>query len=316
MPRPGVTVDAARLAPSARVTATGLWRMSRPDQVLLVVAVYGAGVAAGAATNTISTWAGAAWGLGALVAVAVSVHLANEYTDADTDAVTERTRFSGGSGALHDLGLARRLPLHAAWLSAGTGVALALLGVLAGRLSGVAVVLLLLGLLGGWLYSLGPRPLSRHGWGEVANAALGGLLLPLFGMSVVVGRVHLADLLLFAPFAVVVFVNLLETQWADRDADLHVGKMTLVTRLTSGQVQGVALAGTLAAYAGLAVLVPDPMPVPVGAASLLALPFSVWAVVSVTRRPTPLPGVLAMLVLLAAQAGVWLALAAGWLRVR
>ena len=316
MPRPGVTVDAARPAPNARVTANGLWRMSRPDQVLLVVAVYATGVAAGTATNAVATGAGAVWGFGALVGVAVSVHLANEYADADTDAVTERTRFSGGSGALGDLRLDRRLPLRGAWLSAGAGVAIALLGVLTGQLSGVAVVLLLLGLLGGWLYSLGPRPLSRHGWGEVANAVLGGLLLPLFGMSAVVGRVHLADLLLFAPFAVVVFVNLLETQWADRDADLHVGKMTLVTRLTSGQVQGVALACTLAAYGGLVVLVPDPMPMPVGAASLLALPFSVWAVVSVTRRPTPLPGVLAMLVLLAAQAAAWAALAAGWLQGR
>ncbi|MGA7689778.1 MAG: UbiA family prenyltransferase [Jiangellales bacterium] len=309
MPRPGVTVDGASPAPSARVTAKGLWRMSRPDQVLLVVAVYGTGVAAGAATNMISTWAGAAWALGALVGVAVSVHLVNEYADADTDAVTERTRFSGGSGALHDLGLDRRLPLRGAWASGGTGAALAALGMLAGQLSGVAVVLLLLGLLGGWLYSLGPRALSRLGWGEIANAVLGGLLLPLFGMSAVAGQVNLADLLIFAPFAVVVFVNLLETQWADRHADMQVGKMTLVTRLTSGQVQAVALACTLAAYGGLVVLVPDPIPVPVGAASLLALPFSVWAVASITRR-RPLPAVLAMLVLLAAQAAAWVAQAA------
>lgn len=289
--------------------------MSRPDQVLLVVAVYGTGVAAGAATNPVSTLAGAAWGLAALVGVAVSVHMANEYADADTDAVTERTRFSGGSGALRDLGLDRRLPLRGAWASAGAGVAVALLATLLDRLSTIALGLVLLGLLGGWLYSLGPRALSRHGWGEVANAVLGGWLLPLFGMAAVAGQVDVADLLLFVPFALVVFVNLLETQWADRHADLRAGKKTLVTRLSRRHVQALALASTLAAYGGLTVLVPDPVPVPVGAASLLALPFSVWAVVSMTHR-RPLPAVLAMLVMLTAVAAAWVMPATGWLQMR
>ncbi len=59
----------------------------------------------------------------------------NEYADSDTDAVTERTRFSGGSGALSDLGLDRRVPLYGAWASGGAGVALALLATLLGAWS-------------------------------------------------------------------------------------------------------------------------------------------------------------------------------------
>ena len=306
-------MDGSRPVSGVRVTARGLWRMSRPDQVLLVAAVYGAVVAAGAATTTISTWAGAVWGLVAVVCVAVSADLADEYADADTDAVTERTRFSGGSGALSDLGLNRRMPLYGAWASGGAGVALALLATLLGALSVMALGLLLIGLLGGWLYSLGRRPLSRRGWGEVANAVLGGWLLPLLGVAAVTGQVSLADLALFVPFALVVLVNLLETQWADRDADLRCGKRTLVTRLSADQARGLSLVAALAAYGGLAVLVPAPLPGLVGAVSLLALPFSVWAVVSITRRRTPLPAVLAMLVMLAAQAAAWVTLAAGWL---
>ena len=316
MPGARVSVDGSRPVSTARVTARGLWRMSRPDQVLVVVAVYGAGVAAGAATTTVWTWAGAVWGLAAVVCVAVSVHLANEYADSDTDAVTERTRFSGGSGALSDLGLDRRVPLHGAWASGGAGVALALLATLLGAWSLLALALLLIGLAGGWLYSLGRRPLSRHGWGEVANAVLGGWLLPLLGVAVVAGQVGLADVALFVPFTLVVFVNLLETQWADRDADLRCGKRTLVTRLSPDQARGLALAVTVSAYCGLAVFVPAPLPGLVGAASLLALPLSVWAVMSITRRRTPLPAVLAMLVMLGAQAAAWVTLAAGWPPVR
>ena len=42
----------------------------------------------------------------------------------------------------------------------------------------IAVHVLSLGAFFGWMYSVRPFALAWHGWGEVDNAALGGVLLP------------------------------------------------------------------------------------------------------------------------------------------
>lgn len=283
--------------------------MSRPDQLVLVVLVYATGVAAGT-TRSAGSLADAGpavvWGLAALVTTAVSVHVVNEYADYDTDARTVRTRFSGGSGALHDLGLHPRLALRGASTSALLAVAVAGAGLVVGALSPAAVVLALLGLVGGWQYSVGPLRLARHGWGEVANAALGGLLLPVYGVAVVTGGVTAADAALFVPFAALAFVNLLETQWADRDADRMVGKATLASRLSDRATRLLAAAATVTGYGALVVLSPAPIPTPVAVASMAAAPFSVWAMVTMTRRREPLPAVVAMVVMVLAQLVAWM----------
>jgi len=54
-------------------------------------------------------------GLAALLPVSAGVHYANEYADYLTDRLTTRTLFSGGSGALAEMGLPQRSALWAAW---------------------------------------------------------------------------------------------------------------------------------------------------------------------------------------------------------
>lgn len=282
--------------------------MSRPEQVGLVVLVYAVGAAAGTTrpgASLADAGTGLLWGLAALLATAVSVHVVNEYADYDTDARTVRTRFSGGSGALHDLGLQPEVALRAASTSAVLAVAVAGAGLVAGALSPAAVGLLLLGLVGGWQYSVGPLRLSRRGWGEVANAALGGLLLPVYGIAAVTGAATATDAALFVPLSALVLVNLLETQWADRDADRRVGKATLTSRLSGRATRLLAAAATVAGYGALLVLSPAPIPTSVAVASLTAAPFSVWAVVTMTRRREPLPAVVAMVVMVLAQLVAW-----------
>lgn len=64
----------------------------------------------------------------------------------------------------------------------------------------------------GWQYSVEPLRFAWNGLGEATNAVLGGVVLPLYGFSVVTDRVTLDAALATVPFALVVFVNLLETQ--------------------------------------------------------------------------------------------------------
>lgn len=294
--------------PTRRDTAVAVARMARPDQLALVIVVFATGVAAGTARGG-QPEAGLALATVSLVLVAVSVHLVNEYADAGTDALTRRTRFSGGSGALAELGVPRRTALVAASAFALAGLAVAASATALEVLAPSAALLLVTGLVGGWLYSVGPFAFSRHGWGEVANAVLGGLVLPVYGVAAVSGPASsaatLAEVAVFVPFALLVLVNLLETQWPDRLADRRVGKHTLTSRLSAAQVRRLAAVAVVAAYATALVLAPSPMPALVTAASFAALPLSLWGLARLTRTSTPLPGVLAMVVMIVAQGLAW-----------
>jgi len=215
----------------------------------------------------------------ALLAVAVPVHYANEYADYDTDAITNRTSFSGGSGALHATGLDRAFAGPAFLGSSGIGlgalVAAAIVGVPAAALA------LLVGILvAGVAYSLGPR-LAWRGLGELTNSLLGGLFLPLYGVAVTGSPVGIVDVATFLPFTAVVFANLLATQWPDRRADGHVGKRTLAVSQDARTLRGLyAVTAALGLGGLLALAAVDLVP---AALVVLATPTGVLLVVGARR---------------------------------
>jgi 1,4-dihydroxy-2-naphthoate octaprenyltransferase len=282
--------------------------MSRPSQLLLIVAVYALGVAIavglGAPVDTLAVVVGVV----TLLPVAASVHFANEYADYETDRLTAesatRTPFSGGSGALHAAGLprsvARDATLMSGLLGAGLTVGLAVTG---GLPAGAAIALALVALLG-WGYSLPPMQLSRRGLGEVDNALLGGLLLPHYGAATL-ATPSLAVCFAVAPFTLLVFANLLATQWPDRWADAFTGKYTLPTRWSPRRLRRVHLLTVVAAFASLVALTGPVLPSTVTLASLLAVPFAVWGVATFTRDERPFPTVAAMVVMAVAQLIAW-----------
>jgi 1,4-dihydroxy-2-naphthoate polyprenyltransferase len=202
----------------------------------------------------------------------------------------------------HDL--PRSLALRGAFVAAALAIGA---GAVATAWGGASLVVLLVGLVGGWAYSVPPARLSRRGLGEIDNALLGGLVLPLYGISVV-RQPTVDDALAFVPFTLLVLVNLLETQWSDREADRSVGKLTLVTRLSPVAVRRLGAVVAIAAYGAVVLLVPQVLPVEVAAATFAAAPLSVWGVVTLTRRSAPLPSVLAMVVAVVAQGFAWVAL--------
>jgi 1,4-dihydroxy-2-naphthoate octaprenyltransferase len=277
--------------------------MSRPDQLLLVAGVYALGATIAVAGGADPAPGAGIAGLVALLPVAASIHYANEYADYHADLLTVRTPFSGGSGALPQTGLSRRLALQAAVATLVTGVVVAVwclghgLGVTSLALLGTGAAL-------GWGYSVGPR-LAWHGLGELDNAVLGGLLLPLYGFAVQTGRVTVDAALACVPFAAVVFCNLLATQWPDRQADAAVGKRTLATRLSARHLRGLYLAGGALYLGSLFALAGAALPVVVVAASLLVAPLVAWGGVTLGRRRSPFPAVAAMVALAALQWAAW-----------
>ncbi len=121
------------------------------------------------------------------------------------------------------------MALKAGWLALLVGSVLGTLGMFLGLLSPAALAVLVWGAFWGWMYSLRPLVLAWRGWGELDNAMLGGVALPVYAYVVQAGPLDPRVVLIFIPFGMLVFINLLATTWADREADAKVGKFTLAT---------------------------------------------------------------------------------------
>jgi 1,4-dihydroxy-2-naphthoate octaprenyltransferase len=292
-----------------------LWTASRPAQVALVVAVYALGVAVAVAHGSPLAGRRVLAGLAALVPTAAGIHYANEYADRDTDALSDRTPFSGGSGALQATDVPASIVLHAAAVALTIGGAAAAVGVATGALPRPAVWILAAGALGGVQYSLPPLAFARRGLGELGNAALGGVALPCYGAAAV-GGLDRTAVLAVVPFAWFVFANMLETQWPDRYADADVGKDTLAVRWRPRRLRIAYAAAVLAGFGTLLALTtgvtgatPDALPWLVTLATLPAMPLFAWGTVRFTRRRVPYPAVVGMGLVAVLQLVAWTALA-------
>jgi 1,4-dihydroxy-2-naphthoate octaprenyltransferase len=280
--------------PSIAAQARALTLMARPSQLALIALVMLAGVLLGAWRAATPPSAEAlVWGAALLLAAAVATHWANEAADAATDAISTRTPFSGGSGALLMSGLAPSLPLALALTLAAATVATTLAAAALGLVPPAAAVLLLIGLGGGLAYSLPPFEAMRHGWGEVLNALLGGLMLPLYGVALVVGAVAATDVLAFLPFMLVVLASVMATAWPDRAADAATGKRTLQVRWGPERLRRLH-AGVSVAWAAAVALAVATDASPFAAAGWLVAPLVVLGHRWYTRDRSPWPSVAAM----------------------
>lgn len=279
--------------------------MSRPDQLLLMVLVYAMGIGAALAWGGSVDPITAILGFVVYLPLAASVHYANEYADYETDRLTTRTRFSGGSGALVETGLTKSLPKHATMVTAGLATVTISAGSVAGVLTPVTVGLLVAIGLFGWGYSLEPLALAWRGWGEVDNAVLGGITLPVYGTCIVTGSMSLSAIAAFLPFGTAVFLNLLATTWPDRAADAAVGKYTLATQWSTGRLHrlyGLGLVGVVLSTLLGALTV---LPMAVAVVTLLTLPGFGWGRHRYTRQESPFPTVGAMVALAVGQTAAW-----------
>ena len=244
-------------------------------------------------------------GYAALIPIAVSIHYINEYADIETDKLAVRTPFSGGSGALAKTGLSPKILLTAAWTALIIGSVLALVFWLIGSLPLPALIVLSIGAFFGWMYSVPPLALAWRGWGELDNAALGGVVLPIFGYTVFSGQFDLSAFLAVLPFGMLVFVNLLATTWPDRKADKTVGKYTLATKWPVKWLRFVYWSVAASTFIVLPLLADWVLPPVVVWACLLTIPVVIWGAIAYTRQHSPLPTVAAMIVMLITHMLAW-----------
>jgi 1,4-dihydroxy-2-naphthoate octaprenyltransferase len=269
--------------------------MTRPAQVALIVVIFlnGALLAMWRGTATTAELI-AVWPVLLLVVVtSAAVHLANEAADHETDALTQRTPFSGGSGALQASGLSPRLPLLLSLAIAAIVVVVGVAVVARGAMPIAAGVLLLAGLGGGLAYSLPPVAAERRGWGEPLNAVLGALLLPLLGVAALAASIDVLDVAAFLPLFFVTFASVLATAWPDRAADAATGKRTIQVRLQPTLLRWIAFAAAVG-FVAASVLSATAAAMPSAIAGLLVAPLLLVGLLRYTRGGSPIANVAAM----------------------
>jgi 1,4-dihydroxy-2-naphthoate octaprenyltransferase len=247
-----------------------------------------------------------------MIMVSASIHFTNEYADYETDALTTRTLYSGGSGVLPKGLVPRRLAMKAAWASLLIGLSVQIYSTLNGSHPLSALPVLLLGAAGGWMYSLPPLRLGWRGWGETANALLGSNLLPFYGFLTTSGSFDTTVMLACLPVTLIAFLNLLAVTWPDRSSDKLVGKMTLATRWPPRRLRIVYLIAVIASYTSLFLLEGWILPKEIIFSSLLSLPLVIWGAHTYTRKTISVATVYGMVVMMSAQTIAWFLLGLGY----
>ena len=284
--------------------ALALLKMGRPNILPGGILAYCLGAAMGYWQGGSFNWG---WfGLGLLITELTNLvaHYADEYADVDTDSLTHRTVFSGGSGVLPSGLVPPSWALSAAVAFAILSTSLTAWSVLRGPLSAHVAWIVGVGLVGGWFYSMPPLALERRGLGELVNALLGGILMPLMGYSVQTGQPTLQACLALLPFFFMVMAGLLGAHWPDRAADATVGRRSLTGLL--GRHAPVVHKLFIALAYGLSLLLAGRvLPRPVLTAILLTLPASLWAALAFGKQDSPVPSSLAMAIFITAGAAGW-----------
>jgi 1,4-dihydroxy-2-naphthoate octaprenyltransferase len=217
------------------------------------------------------------WGQIVISATQLMTHYANEYFDLEADrANLTPTRWSGGSRVLPNGRLSPSVARNTAFVLAGIAVSATLVLALVVRPGMVTLALLLISLILAWGYSAPPLHLHSRGLGELTTAILVPGLTPLVGYYLQRGSFSLLPFLAVAPLCALQFAMLLAIEFPDEAGDSAAGKRTLVVRLGAARAACLWLGVLLAAYVSLPFLVLVGLPLYVGIAAALTLPFALW----------------------------------------
>ena len=241
-------------------------------------------------------------GLSSMLLAASSIHFVNEYADYETDALTKRTAYSGGSGIIQTGNITRQSVLHYAVITALAALTLQVFAVIYGCQTWETILILIIGTIGGWIYSL-PPSLAWRGLGEAWNTLLVAWLLPFYGFVQMSRTTDTWVLWAVLPVTFLAFNNLLGVTWSDRAADQAVGKKTLATRLEPSTLRTLYLICAILSFAAL--LITD-YPPPVFALSLIAYPLSAMGWRGYTKKEGAGWTVSATHTLIVAQIVAWI----------
>lgn len=247
--------------------AAALVRLARPAFLLGGFAGFGLGAAVARYDGSMFDWRAYLWGQAIVTAFQLMVHFANDYFDQETDALAERTAWSGGSGVLPAGELPPAAALRAACTCAVIGLVAAMHAAFAGNPC-LTLVAVAIGALA-WAYSAPPLRLLARGLGEIDTVVVVALLVPLAGYATFARAVGAHAVLAAVPGACAMFAMMLAVEIPDVKADAATGKRTLAVRW--GVAGAAIVARTFASSAVVLVLLLDAHAFPAPAAAYLAV---------------------------------------------
>ena len=214
--------------------------LSRPHFLLGGILMFGLG----ATTSENVEWVHYLFAQAMVSSAQITAHYVNEYFDVEADRlVTNRTLFSGGSGALSSRAIAPRVALLAAVLSSVAAIGTsAVVANWSWEAAGLGVIALAIS----WAYSAPPLRLLDTGLGEAATSAVVAILVPSIGAFATGGSFSPYLAWATAGLFLVHFAMMLAFELPDLSTDAAAGKTVLAVRVGEIHTRRL-LAGLLAA---------------------------------------------------------------------
>lgn len=239
-----------------------LIRLSRPLFLLGGVLMYALGVGIARYLGMGIDWGVYFLGQFWVTTLQLAGQYLNEYFDAPQDNQnTNRTPFTGGSGALGPDGLPRRTALIAAAGCLAVTASLTVLLLSTASIAPGTLLIMAIGLLGALTYSVPPVRLSSTGYGELVTSFLVANLVPAFAFLLQSGDLHRLLAMATFPLTMLHLAMMLAFEFPDYATDIRLGKRTLLVRM--GWQRAVLLHNMLILFAY----------VTLGLAVILGLPF-------------------------------------------
>jgi 1,4-dihydroxy-2-naphthoate polyprenyltransferase len=261
-----------------------LIRLSRPLFLLGGVLVFALGVGIARYLGKPIDWGMYFLGQFWVTTLQLAGQYLNEYFDAPQDVQnTNRTPFTGGSGALGPDGLPRRTALIAAAGCLAVTASLTVLLLSQAALSPTTVLIMVFGFSGAILYSVPPVRLSTTGYGELTTSFLVANLVPAFAFLLQSGELHRLLAMATFPLTLLHLAMMLAFEFPDYATDLRLGKRTLLVRM--GWQRAVVLNNLLilGAYLTLGLAAVFGLPFYIALPSLLTLPLGLLQIWQMRR---------------------------------
>jgi 1,4-dihydroxy-2-naphthoate octaprenyltransferase len=266
-------------------------RLSRPLFLVGAAVLYalGAGIAhyLGAMIDWQSYILGQVW----MTLLQLSTQYLDEYFNTAADqANPNRTFLTGGSGALGEGKLPRRVALMAALTCLAVLASITVIVIAKLYLPPEAYLIMVLAFLGAFFYSVPPVKLDASGYGELVATILVAYLVPAFAFLLQTGELHRLIAMSAFPLAAAHLSMLLAFELPDYATDLKFQKHTLLIRL--GWQNGMVLHNILILSAFLLIVLARIFGYPKFAmlAGLLPLPlglFQIWQIRSIAGGARP-----------------------------
>jgi 1,4-dihydroxy-2-naphthoate octaprenyltransferase len=248
-------------------------KLSRPLFLLGGALVYALGVGIARYLGAPIDWGLYFLGQAYVTTMQLSAQLLNEYFDSPADQEnSNRTPFSGGSGAVGEGKLSQEFVMWAALTSLTILASLTVVMLNVISISPLLVTIVGLAFVGSFFYSAPPIRLSNSGYGELTTSILVANLVPIFAFVLQTGELHRLLVMSTFPLTALHLAMMIVFEFPDYLNDIKFDKYTLLVRV--GWERGMVLHNLLilAAFFLLGLAAMFGLPLAIVLPAFIALP--------------------------------------------